>query len=209
MEGKKLGLWNKRSTILALHQIPTKRFRACSHMAVAHLSCLIVNAAAGCYSRGQTLALNTVTLSLTCFCACFSKEKVNVLNMIDAWPWWKVWRLFTWYVVCVYMCLFLVPGVWWVLAVCVYTVCSLCVQTCVFYLYILSVSVYTVLSVYKFCCWLLGSGGQWDPAVSVFTQVLPLAPQAVSGFPGLLGRGKGCQHRGCISQTGCYRHLVR
>ena len=81
---KGLGLRNKGSTILALHQIPTKHFRACEHMAVAHLSCLIVNTAAGSYSYGQTLALNTVTLSLTCMFQqrkreCFEHERCSTM----------------------------------------------------------------------------------------------------------------------------------
>ena len=33
-------------------------FRAHSHMAIAHFSCIIVNAATDCYSPGQALALN-------------------------------------------------------------------------------------------------------------------------------------------------------
>ena len=181
-------------------------------MAVAHLSCLIVNTSAGCYSYGQTLALNTVTLSLTCMFQqrkreCFEHERCSTM----------VKSLMTVYMITLICCLCLHVFVFrtWCLmgscCLCLHSVFSVFTYMCFpcRHIYIYSVSVYTVLSVYMFCCWLLGSGGQRDPAVSLFTQVLPLAPQAVSGFPGLLDWGKGCQHRGCISQTGCYRHLVR
>ena len=42
-------------------------YRTCSRVAIARLSRLIVNTAAGCYSQGQALGLNAVIP--TCFCA--------------------------------------------------------------------------------------------------------------------------------------------
>ena len=55
--------------VLVLHQTPTKR----THVAIAHLSHLIVNTAAGCHFRRDALSLNAVIL--TRFCTMFQLRK--------------------------------------------------------------------------------------------------------------------------------------
>lgn len=100
--GKKLGVQNekKEAPVLAPLQIPMKHWECVHTWLLPVLVTLIVNTAAGCYSHGQALALNTVTP--TCFSAMFWQRK-HILK-VKVWkiyhvcpsscqPWWKVWWL--------------------------------------------------------------------------------------------------------------------
>ena len=60
---------NMEAPVLVLHQTPTKH----THVAIAHLSHLIVNTAAGCHFSRDALSLNAVIL--TRFCTMFQLRK--------------------------------------------------------------------------------------------------------------------------------------
>ena len=73
-QGKEIGGTKKKGSTSFSSALRTRKtFRVHLHVVVIHISCLIVKTAAGCYSCGQALALNTIIT--TCLCAMFRQRK--------------------------------------------------------------------------------------------------------------------------------------
>ena len=80
---KKLGVQKKKGSTSFSSALRThKTFRVHFHVVVIHISCLIVKTAAGCYSCGQALALNTIIT--TCLCAMFQQRKSSCSKSVKS-----------------------------------------------------------------------------------------------------------------------------